>query len=119
MKNVLIVDDEPALLRIFKMELDKSLELNVDFAESGMSALAMAIKKTYDIILTDITMPQMDGIEFLTQLKGLGRSAPCTVIISGLPKDMHCERLKGLGVKKYFQKPFNVKDIVKDILVRC
>jgi len=67
MAKILVIDDERAIRRSVKeiLEFEKH---QVDEAEDGVSALALALKNNYDVILSDIKMPGMDGIELLSKL---------------------------------------------------
>ena len=78
MAKILVVDDERAIRRSVReiLEFEKH---QVDEAEEGTSALSMALKNGYDVILSDIKMPGMDGTELLNKLKEAG--SECTVII--------------------------------------
>ncbi len=67
MAKILVIDDEKAIRRSIKeiLEFEKH---SIDEAEDGLTALDMALKNNYDIILSDIKMPKLDGIELLQKL---------------------------------------------------
>ena len=67
-KNVLVVDDEP-LMRDMLYSALRRKKMPVDRAENGKEALEMISKKHYDIVLSDMRMPQLTGLELLTQIK--------------------------------------------------
>ncbi|MGZ3932148.1 MAG: sigma-54-dependent transcriptional regulator [Bacteroidia bacterium] len=81
MTKILIVDDEKAIRRSIKeiLEFEKYL---VDEAEDGLQAFAMASKNNYDVILSDIKMPKMDGLELQHKLNE-GNVVSALVIMSG------------------------------------
>ena len=66
-KKILIIDDEKAIRRSIKeiLEFEKH---QVEEAEDGQAGLNMALKNNYDIVLSDIKMPKVDGIELLQKL---------------------------------------------------
>jgi DNA-binding NtrC family response regulator len=74
---VLVVDDEPGFRRMLEWELS-SRGMKVETAENGAEGVRMAGEKTFDVIITDITMPEMDGLKLLQEIK---RSAPETEVI--------------------------------------
>ena len=81
MANILVVDDEQPIRKIL-LEILVFEKHQVDEAENGAQAIAMASKKAYEVILCDIKMPKMDGMEVLEKLQKL-ESNPAVVMISG------------------------------------
>lgn len=80
MAKILVIDDEPAIRRILREILEHE-QYQVDDAESAIEALPLAKENEYDAILCDIKMPQMDGIEFLEEVKQFSDSP--IIMISG------------------------------------
>lgn len=107
--NILIVDDE-------KIERDgiKGLinhfgyKLEVDTAFNGEDALKKFEKKSYDIVLTDIKMPMMDGITFLQRLKNAGIEPIC-IIYSAYGEFEYARNAISLGVLEYLLKPIELE----------
>jgi DNA-binding NtrC family response regulator len=79
--QVLLIDDERAIRRALR-EILEFEACSVDEAENGAQALAQIKIKTYDLIFSDIKMPQMDGLELLDQILALGIETP-VIMISG------------------------------------
>ena len=70
MRSFLIVDDDPRFLQLYKILLNhKYGEIAVDMAENGAEALKLAARTEPDVILSDVEMPSMNGIEFYGSLK--------------------------------------------------
>jgi len=69
---LLIVDDAPLLLELTKIYLEKTGDFTVDTPASACEALEMMKATTYDAIVSDYQMPEMDGIEFLKTVRGSG-----------------------------------------------
>lgn len=67
--NILYVDDEPDLLMIAKLFLERSGTFRVDTLTSAKKALDSSLLHTYDAIISDFQMPEMDGIEFLKEVR--------------------------------------------------
>ena len=80
MANILVVDDESSIRRTLKeiLEFEKH---EVDLAADGLKALEMAKDNTYDAILLDIKMPEMDGMEVLEKLQSISDAS--IIMISG------------------------------------
>jgi putative two-component system response regulator len=66
--RVLIVDDEAQILRAFERMLE-TLDLVVDCAETGEEAAALLARETYHAILTDVSMPGMNGVDLLRAIR--------------------------------------------------
>ena len=72
--RVLYVDDEPGLLSIGKLFLEREGAFAVDTVTSAVAALEQLEREQYDAIISDYQMPEMDGITFLKQLKASGNT---------------------------------------------
>jgi PAS domain S-box-containing protein len=111
MYRILYVDDEPALLEIGKLFLEQSGQFSVDIVSSAPAALAFLKTKTYDAIISDYQMPEMDGIEFLEKIRTSGNTIPFIlftgrgreeVVIQALNKGADCYLQKGGEPKSQF-----------------
>jgi diguanylate cyclase (GGDEF)-like protein len=103
--SVLVVDDETSNLAVLNKIL--SPEYTVFTAKSGEEALRRAEEETPDLILLDILMPGMDGIEVLSRLKISETAKKIPVIfISGLTSEYDEEKGFALGAVDYITKPF-------------
>jgi len=114
--TVLVVDDEAAMRMIVsKMLRRKDLEIHVETASDGEEALAKIRNERPRILITDIVMPRLGGIELLKALRTEGLELP-TLVISGYSSDDVFPKLAkeaGLGSRPdllFLQKPFNVED---------
>jgi PAS domain S-box-containing protein len=106
--NIMIVDDEPELLAILKMELI-DLGCTVNSFTSGIKALESAKKESYNLIFSDIRMPEMDGNELLNEFNKSGVRDKSTIIAvtGGVPGDIDFGNYDG-----YILKPFGTKALV-------
>ncbi len=86
-KTVLYVDDHQAA-RQSTAALLASLGLTVDTAEDGSSGLAMFLERSYDILITDMTMPGMDGLQLSSEIKRINPDFPVLVISGWLTIDV-------------------------------
>ena len=104
-KNVLIVDDDPLVIRMYQNKLTKDDYL-VKIASQGEEALIEVMKKKPDLILLDVMMPKMNGVETLKRLKGDSKTKDIPVIIltnlGDNPEDV--EAAKKLGAIDYLVK---------------
>src|SRR5690625_3739713 len=108
-KTVLVVDDEERISRLILMYLERD-EFIVEEAENGEVSLDMALKKDYDVILLDIMMPVMDGLEMCEHL----REEKNTPVIMLTAKGEESNRVQGfeVGADDYMVKPFSPREVV-------
>src|SRR6476619_6750335 len=79
--HLLLVDDDPALLEALAGTLQLRLgHFTLDTCDTGMKALARVTAKHYDTIITDVNMPGMNGLEFLTHVRQVRPLTPVVLI---------------------------------------
>ncbi|HLR54053.1 MAG TPA: response regulator transcription factor [Pseudogracilibacillus sp.] len=108
-QRVLVVDDEERIRRLIRMYLERD-DFEVEEAEEGQEALDMALQNDYDVILLDIMMPEMDGIEVCEAL----RKEKNTPVIMLTAKGEESNRVQGFeaGADDYIVKPFSPREVV-------
>jgi CheY-like chemotaxis protein len=110
-ENILLVEDNEISLEIMLSQLT-SLGYNVDTAANGQPALFKYKQTTYDLILTDLEMPEMDGYALAAKIrrleKGSGRST-LILAVTASDYDLTDEGIKSLGFDGYMLKPLDVK----------
>lgn len=111
---VLIVDDEPQILRALKTILGSN-RFRVLSATTGEQALALAAAEQPDIIILDLTLPDMDGIQVCEQIREWTR----TPIIVLSVRDGESDKVGALdkGADDYLTKPFNIQELLARIRV--
>jgi len=106
-KSVLIVDDGSSN-RLFIKSFMITKGFDAETAADGMEGLALAKERHFDLIFSDIEMPNMNGIEFLEAVKKVPTYASTPVVIlSTVTKPEIIQRTKELGAVYYMVKPFN------------
>ena len=110
-QKILVVDDEPSFRNIMKRVLVNDGH-NVTLAEDGCEGLRQLKNKSFDIVLTDINMPNMDGWEFLKNVDILYPELT-TAVITGLSSSERIPQDPSLSPKKIMQKPVSIKNIRK------
>ncbi|ALC85884.1 MULTISPECIES: response regulator transcription factor [unclassified Bacillus (in: firmicutes)] len=109
MIKLLVVDDEERIRRLLKMYLERE-GYEVEEAENGEIALQLALENDYNCILLDIMMPEKDGIEVITELRG-HKETPVILLTA---KGEEANRVEGfeLGADDYIVKPFSPREVV-------
>ncbi len=112
LKRVIIVDDEPDLLRLLQKVLQKKCGCQVDIAGSGVEALALAREELPDVVLTDIKMPHMDGFQLLAEVQKLDETITILVMSAYGTIEVAVQAVKQ-GAYDFFEKPFDNDEIVR------
>ena len=118
MISVLLVDDEPALLDITQLFLEKTGSFTVDTCPSGSQALARLLEKRYDVIVSDYEMPEMNGILFLKTLKQQGDLTPFIIFTGKGPEQVVIDALNN-GATYYLQKGCNPTSMFAELAHKC
>lgn len=119
MTKVLIVEDEPINMKLI-VEILNSLDFMIQTAKNGLEALAMADKDMYDLILMDIELPGIDGIEATRRIKDKPRYKKTPVIaLTAFAMEGDREKFLEAGFDYYISKPIHITnfiDLMKDFL---
>jgi len=118
--KILAVDDSPTMRRIIINTLKRAGFEDVVEASDGRDALAKMKVEKINFIITDWNMPEMDGLSFVTTLRGMAeyKSLPILMVTTRSVKDDIMEALKA-GVNNYIVKPFTpetLKDKIEQVL---
>jgi DNA-binding response OmpR family regulator len=109
-RNVLIVEDNEDIARLVKLHLGE-LNFNVKVAYDGIVGLAEAESRPYDLIILDLMLPGVDGLEICRRVRAKSRYTPILMLTS---KSSELDRVLGLemGADDYLTKPFSVMELV-------
>lgn len=110
MKNVLIVEDDPAIVQLLEIHL-KDLGCSTLSAQRGDSGLRMAIEHEPDLVILDVMLPEMDGIEVCQKIRANDVQSPIMMLTS---KSEEIDKVLGLevGADDYLTKPFSVREFI-------
>ncbi|HEV7746824.1 MAG TPA: PAS domain S-box protein [Pyrinomonadaceae bacterium] len=115
-KFILVVDDSTESTEM----LGKLLEIEgafVDLARNGAEALAIANRKRFDLVISDISMPEMDGYELLRELRKLPQMGQVpAVALTGFGRDADIERAHAEGFAEHLTKPIDIDQLL--VIVR-
>jgi len=111
--KALVIDDEQVVLdSVTKILTEENYE--VDVSLSGREGLNQAIQKEYDIVLTDIRMPDIGGMRVLRDIKRANPSLP-VVMITGYASVRSSVQAMKLGAADYIEKPFTPDQLLKAV----
>ncbi|RJQ76000.1 MAG: sigma-54-dependent Fis family transcriptional regulator [Desulfobacteraceae bacterium] len=112
--KILVVDDDPAHLKMLKAVLSEQ-SYTISIAGDGASALAAVEKQFYDLILMDLRMPKLNGLEAQKRIKTISPDTPIIMMTAYASVDTAVEALKA-GAADYLTKPIDIDELT--ILVR-
>lgn len=117
--RILVVDDDPLVGRSLKILLERA-GYQTEVASIGLAALDAVSSQNFDLILTDIRMPGMNGIETLKAVRELrrelGRPPLPEIVITAYYEDEDIKEEAGrLGVKGFILKPFGIEELMSAI----
>ncbi len=107
--TVMVVEDEPATRRLYRFLLVNS-NFTVLEAEDGITALEILSSNPCDVIITDMNMPRMGGIELTRTLRNQGSEAYIIMVTAFGSRDIEKQALQS-GVNEYMTKPIDFEDL--------
>lgn len=115
-KSILVVDDFAIMRMFLVLNMRRMMRVNITEAVNGQDALAKLMNGKYDLLLTDMNMPEMGGAELVRAVRiGLNSDIPIVIITTkGEVKDRDLGM--SLGANGYLTKPVDVKELIKTIL---
>lgn len=115
-KHILIVDDEEIILTGIKAIIEKHNFL-VDVAANGLKGIELLSLKAYDVLVTDIIMPEMDGLELIRYAKQRCPNIRIIAMSGGgrISDEDHLKKAKELGCDFIIEKPFPTNELISAI----
>jgi two-component system alkaline phosphatase synthesis response regulator PhoP len=108
-ETILVVDDEPAIVQVIRERLTRE-GFAVHAADTGEAALAAIDKGPHDLVILDLMLPGMDGLEVLRQLRQTDQDVP-VIILTARDDDVDVVVGLELGADDYVVKPFNPREL--------
>lgn len=111
-QRILVIEDEVHIQELIKYNLEKN-NFIVTLADEGIEGLNQAMKGDYDLVLLDLMLPGLDGLEICKRMRGDKRTRKTPIIIL-TAKSEEFDKVLGLelGADDYMTKPFSVKELV-------
>ena len=114
-KRILIADDESHIRRILQFNLERA-GYEVIATEDGAAALAAALAQRPDLVILDVSMPVMTGLDVCRKLKNDGALGSTPVfILTARGQESDAEAGRDAGADRFFTKPFSPKQMVEEV----
>ncbi|MBN2381003.1 response regulator [candidate division WOR-3 bacterium] len=111
--RILVIDDETDFVRMLA-EFLESREFEVDVATSGVQGLEMFKSASYDLVITDINMPGMNGMELIHEVRAISPEQSI-IILTAHPSQRSWDEAQNLGVSDYVFKPFEPDRLMESV----
>jgi YesN/AraC family two-component response regulator len=112
MNRILVVDDNLMIRKIIR-NIFRNENYKIEEAENGLEGLDMIRKNSYDLVITDILMPKMEGLELIMHIKRDFPKIKIIAISGGKPYYLYMA--KKLGTEKVFTKPLNLFELLNAV----
>lgn len=115
MKRVLIIEDDKDIVALLEIHL-RDLECTLTVANTGTDGLAKALTEQYDLIVLDIMLPGLDGLEICRTIRTAHNTTPILMLTA---KSEESDKVQGLelGADDYLTKPFSIKEFLARVKV--
>lgn len=117
MKKILVAEDSSVIQNLAKKILEFQ-NYKITFAKNGKEVIDMITSENYDLLLLDINMPIMDGMECaktIRAMKDKDKSGIPIIAITGNAKNYSMDQFKAVGIDEYMQKPLNFDLLVEKV----
>ena len=111
--NILYAEDEEGIRETLKDVLEEEFN-RFETAKNGKEALDLFINRSFDIVITDIEMPIMNGMEFAKEIKNISQNTPVLLLTAYSEKERLFEAID-IGINKYLVKPFTPEKLLETI----
>lgn len=112
--KILIVEDEELICWSLKHSFEKDGEYYVRCSHSGDDAMQKLAEDEYDVVITDLNLPDVDGFGIVKKIRGLAKSVP-VIVISAHLSDPDVDDVKKQGVFSCINKPFEINEVIGDV----
>ena len=112
-RNILFVDDDPNMQKMVELFMRKSKH-KLSCAKNGRSALKYMENNNFDLVITDIQMPELDGLALIDEIRKINTDVPI-VIISAFGQESMSRKALEKGAVKILHKPFESRQLFEVI----
>ena len=110
-EKILVVDDEPDMLRLLSMIVKEKTPYDITTTNNPIEAVELAIKGGYDVVITDLKMPGLDGIELLNAVRKFDQDIPIIIITAYATAESAAEAMDK-NAFDFITKPFMKEQIL-------
>jgi len=112
--RILVLDDNQVMVKLITAFLDDPERFAPKGTSTVTEALELLEQQEFDIVVTDISMPEMSGLDLIPRIYEI-QEACRVIIITGYPNEEHLQKIMELGVEEYLVKPFHRDEIINAV----
>ncbi len=113
--KIIVIDDDPASLALVKATLSQGGFTDVDAFLSPLEGQKAYQKNQYDLLLTDLRMPELSGFDIIAEIENKQGDKPNIIVLTAQAESGSAEKALKTGAKKVFFKPFKVADLLEEV----
>ena len=113
--KVLIVDDEPRIREVFRDFCELTNSVDVDMAENGADAVEQVKQSGYDLVIMDLIMPEMAGVEAVAKIKDINPHLP-VIVITGNATEKLVTQAGVRGASSVLYKPVLLENFIDEVV---
>ena len=114
-KRILLVDDSRAVRQLLKFTLERHMNLAIYEAENGVEAVNKLMDNDFDLVITDIRMPQMDGLSLIRKVRSEISTDIPIIVVSTLGREADRDDGLKMGANSYVTKPIQAPDLIREV----
>lgn len=115
MKKIMIIDDEIDIIEVLQRFLQRSKKLHIEIDSNPETAIKKIQNSQFDLVLSDIMMPTLNGLEILEQIKNISPSVK-VLLMTAYSTKTKIDKSKELNADGYIEKPFNDLKEIEELL---
>lgn len=116
MANILVIDDDE-IVREMIVELLTNAGFHAEGASDGKAGMSLFARRAFDLIVTDLVMPEQEGIETIFAIRAANKAVPIIAISGGgkISPDKYLQMAKQCGANHLFRKPFDNREFLATV----
>lgn len=114
-KSILLVDDSRSVRQLLKLMLGMHMTLDIYEAGDGVEAVKKLKERDFDLVITDIRMPNMDGLSLIKRVRGEISLEVPIIVVSTMGSEADRDKGLKLGANSYVTKPIQAPDLITEV----
>ena len=114
-KSILLVDDSRAVRQLVKFMISRHIDSDIQEADDGMEAVVKLEAHSFDLVITDINMPNMNGLSLVKKVRDEMDLAVPIIIVTTMGKEQDRDAGLTMGANSYVTKPIQAPELIREM----